>query len=259
MRWETLSWPDFKAIDRNTPVVLNLASIEQHGPHLPVSTDSSIGRFFVDELDRRLDRQVLVLPQVKICCSAHHMDFPGTLSVRHETLLAYVCEILESVVAHGFRNLVLVNSHGGNRAIGQVILEKFGAQHRDCRVVFLTWWHLAADKLAAIRQSGFAGVGHACEFETAIMMHAEPESVRRHLIPGQNYVKTFPWADSDMMMAGRASLFRSVGEMSGGTGVLGDASLASVEKGRQITNAVLEHLTDVVQSLREAQTPPPAE
>ena len=157
MRWDDLTWMELDRVDRSTPVVLNIASIEQHGPHLPVSTDSLIGGFFVEELSRRLGDEVMVLPQVKVCCSAHHMQFPGTLSVSHETLLAYVCEMLELVVAHGFRNLVLVNSHGGNRAIGQVILEKFGAAHPDCRVVFLTWWHMAADRLAAIREFGFAG------------------------------------------------------------------------------------------------------
>ena len=249
MRWEDLTWMEIDRLARSTPVVMNLASIEQHGPHLPVSTDSAIGGFFVGELDRRLGAEVLVLPQVKICCSAHHMDFPGTLSVRHETLLAYVCEILGSVVAHGFRNLILVNSHGGNRAIGQVILEKFGAAHPECRVVFLTWWHMAADKLASIRESGFAGVGHACEFETAIMMRADPASVRSEFITGQNYAPTYPWADSDMMTSGRASLFRTVKDASGGTGVLGDASLASPEKGERITEAVLEHLIEIVRTL----------
>ncbi len=252
MRWEDLTWMEIDKIDRSTPIVLNLASIEQHGPHLPVSTDSTIGGFFVDELDRRAGSGVLVLPQIKICCSAHHMDFPGTLTVRHETLLAYVTEILESVVAHGFSNLVMVNSHGGNQAIGQVILEKFGAAHPKCRIVFLTWWRMAADKLALIQESGFAGVGHACEFETSIMMHAVPDSVRTALITGKNYVPTFPWADADMMVAGRAAYFRTIKEASNGTGVLGDASLASTAKGERITEAVLEHLLEIVHSLRVA-------
>jgi creatinine amidohydrolase len=250
MRWEDLSWVDFESVDRSTPVVINIAAIEQHGPHLPVSTDALIGGFFIDELNRALGKQVLTLPQVKVCCSAHHMDFPGTLSVRHETLMAYVCDMLECVVTHGFRNIVIVNSHGGNRAVGQVILEKFGAAHRDCRIVFLTWWHMAAPELAKIRESGFAGVGHACEFETAILMHGVPDCVRKELITGLNYVPTYPWADSDMLTSGRASLYRPISEMSGGSGVLGDASLATPEKGKAITDAVITQLSEIVTSLR---------
>lgn len=252
MRWEDLTWMEIDRLDRSTPIVMNIASIEQHGPHLPVSTDSAIGGFFMAELDRRAGKGVLVLPQVKVCCSAHHMDFPGTLTVSHETLLAYLSEMLESVVAHGFRTIVLVNSHGGNRALGQVLLEKFGAAHPECQVAFLTWWHMAADELGAIRESGFAGVGHACEFETAIMMHGVPGSVRDELISGQNYVPTYPWADSDMMQSGRAALFRTIKASSNGTGVLGDPSLASAEKGKQITEAVMRHLIEIVGSLKDA-------
>lgn len=250
MRWEDLTWMEFERIDRSTPVVMNLAAIEQHGPHLPVSTDSSIGGFFMEELDRRLDEKILVLPQVKVCCSSHHMDFPGTLSVRHETLVSYVGDILESVVTHGFCNLILVNSHGGNRAIGQVILEKFGAAHQDCNIVFLTWWHLAARKLEAIQESGFTGLGHACEFETALMMHAAPNTVHTELISGQNYIPGFPWADADMLVSSPASHYRTIKDVSGGTGVLGDPSLASAEKGARITEAVMEDLIEVVTAIR---------
>ncbi|MFK4048009.1 creatininase family protein, partial [Roseomonas mucosa] len=73
MYWEDLTWPELDRTSRTTPVVLNLASIEQHGPHLPLSTDSAIGGFFMQKLDEALGSSVLVLPQVKVCCSAHHM------------------------------------------------------------------------------------------------------------------------------------------------------------------------------------------
>ncbi|MFL5122923.1 MAG: creatininase family protein, partial [Microvirga sp.] len=129
-------------------------------------------------------------------------------------------------------------------------LEKFGAAHRDCRIVFLTWWRMAADDLSKIQESGFGGVGHACEFETSIMMHGVPNSVREGLIAGQNYVPTYHWADSDMMTAGRAGLFRTVKAMSNGTGVLGDPSLASPGKGARITEAVVGRLAAIVQDLR---------
>lgn len=250
MRWETLTTNEVAALDRDIPVVLNVAAIEQHGPHLPLETDAVIGDHFLQALEQRLGSQVLVLPQVKVCCSEHHMDFAGTLSVRHETFLAYVGDILESVARHGFRNIVLFNSHGGNQAIGQVLLETFGTKHRDCRVAFLTWWRLAAKELGAIRQSAFAGVNHACEFETSLMLLGAPESVRTALVSGMSYVETHDWANADMILPARGALFRSMHEMSGGTGVVGDPSLASREKGQAITAAVVEQLAHVVESLR---------
>jgi creatinine amidohydrolase len=252
MRWEQLTTNEIAALDRTIPVMLNIAAIEQHGPHLPLDTDARIGDHFLSRLDERLGDRVLVLPQVKVCCSEHHMDFAGTLSIRHETFLLYVGDILESVVRHGFRNVILFNSHGGNQAIGQVLLETFGAKHRECRIAMLTWWRLAAKELSVIRESGFAGINHACEFETSLMLHAVPDSVRRDLISGMSYVETHDWANADMILPARGALFRSMKEMSNGTGVVGDPSRATAEKGERITAAVVDQLAHVVESLARA-------
>ncbi len=251
MRWETLTTNEVGALDRDIPVVLNVAAIEQHGPHLPLETDAVIGDHFLQALEQKLGDRVLILPQVKVCCSEHHMDFAGTLSVRHETFLAYVGDILESVARHGFRNIVVFNSHGGNQAIGQVLLETFGTKHRDCRVAFLTWWRLAAKELGAIRESAFAGINHACEFETSLMLLGAPESVRTALVSGMSYVETHDWANADMILPARGALFRSMHEMSGGTGVVGDPSLATREKGQAITAAVVAQLANVVETIRQ--------
>jgi len=177
------------------------------------------------------------------------MDLPGTLTVSHETFLAYVGGILDSVRRHGFRTIVLFNSHGGNQAIGQVLLESFGAKHRDCRIAMLTWWRLAAPEISAIRESGPGGANHACELETSLMLHIDPGSVRREKVSGMNYVETYDWANADMIEGNRGALFRSMADMSGGTGVVGDPSLASAEKGAAIIEAVVGQLQHVVESL----------
>ena len=252
MRWDKLTTNEFAGLDRSIPVIINVAAIEQHGPHLAIDTDVAIGGHFLDRLEERMGDEVLILPQVKVCCSEHHMDFAGTLSVRHETFLAYVGDILESVVRHGFTNLVIFNSHGGNQAIGQVLLEAFGSRHRDCRIALLTWWRLAALELEAIRESGFAGVNHACEFETSLMLLAAPDSVRRELIGEMSYVETYDWANADMIRASRGAFFRTMHQMSGGTGVVGDPSTATAHKGERITDAVVTELERVVRSLTKA-------
>ena len=250
MQWQRLTTAEIGAYDKATPVVLGIAAIEQHGPHLPVETDVIIGQHLLGAIDERLGRDVLILPGVQVCCSEHHMDFSGTLTVRHETMLAYVGDILNSVAAHGFRNLVLFNSHGGNQAIGQVILEKFGTRHRDCRIAMLTWWRLAGPELAGISELGPGGTGHACEFETSLVLLAEPGAVRRELIPGRSLVETFPWATADMLAGGRGSLYRSMAEQSAGTGVVGDPTTASAAKGQRITAAVVDAAETVIRSLR---------
>jgi creatinine amidohydrolase len=249
MKWQSMTSAEIAALDRSTPVVLGIAAIEQHGPHLPVNTDAIIGQHLLDALDARLAQDVCILPPVQVCCSEHHMDFAGTLTVRHETMLAYITDILDSVVAHGFRNLVLFNSHGGNQAIGQVILEKFGVRHPGQRIALLTWWRIAAPELTNLSESGFGGVGHACEFETSLIMFAQPDAVRTDRIPGRSNVATYPWAQADMLVGGRGSLYRSMKEMSGGNGVVGDPTTASAEKGERITSAVVDVACNVIRSL----------
>jgi creatinine amidohydrolase len=249
MRWEALSTKDFAQVARSAPVLMNIAAIEQHGPHLPVDVDACIGQHLVDELDRVMGDRILSLPQIKVCCSAHHMAFAGSLTVSHESFLAYAFDLLSSVVAHGFKTIVVLNSHGGNQAIGQVLIEKLGMAHPDVRFVFMTWWKTASAELRELRESPFGGVNHACEFETALMMHIAPEAVREDLIGGYNHVLPYEWADADMLDSRSASLFRPMDVSSGGTGVVGDPSLGTPEKGRRISDIVVTKIARILEDV----------
>ena len=250
MRWEKLTSVEVDALDRSIPVIMNIAAIEQHGPHLPLDTDAQIGGHFLRELDKRIPADVLILPPVVVCASEHHMDFAGTLTVQHTTMLAYVTDILNAVAAHGFRNIILFNSHGGNLGIGQVISEVFGSRHPDCQVAMLTWWKIATDALLPLQESGFGGVGHACEFETSLMLHIDEASVRKEHIAGYNFVASHDWANGDLLRGSRGSLFRTMAEITGGTGVLGDPSLATSAKGEAITTIVVDALREIVETMR---------
>jgi creatinine amidohydrolase len=252
MRWEDQTTRQLASLSRDLPVVLNVAAVEQHGPHLPLATDSLVGEHFLSRLDQRMPDDVLVLPQVKVCCSAHHMDFDGTLTVRHETFLNYVGDILDCVATHGFRNIVLFNSHGGNEAIGRVLLEKWGAANPESRIFMLTWWRVASATLAKIQESPFGGVGHACEFETSLLLYFAPKSVLSAQIPDMNIEPTFKWAEGDMLNASCGALYRSMKEISRGSGVVGAPSFASAEKGERISDVVTEALVHMLRDIRES-------
>lgn len=252
MIWETLATTEFAAIDRKVPVILPIAAVEQHGPHLPLSVDCDIGSHFLAKAEARFGGDMLVLPQIRVACSQHHMDFPGTLTVQPETFLAYAADILESVISHGFDRIVIFNSHGGNQAIGRVLADKIGVRHRHCHVVMATWWTLVGNALAPLQESERGGVAHACEFETSVMMQAHPEKIRTDEIAGMSHAATHEWAREDMLHGARASLFRTMYEKSEGTGTVGDPSMASAEKGTRITEAVVDALAAVVRDLRGA-------
>ncbi|WP_099867283.1 creatininase family protein [Pararhizobium haloflavum] len=253
MIWDRLATTEFAGLDRRMPVILPIAAVEQHGAHLPLSVDCDIGSHFLAEAETRFGEDMLILPQIRVACSQHHMDFAGTLTVQSETFLAYAADLLESVIAHGFDRILIFNSHGGNRAIGHVLADKIGVRHRHCHVVMSTWWTLAGKALEPLQESAHGGVAHACEFETSVMMLAHPDKVRQDQITTMSHVATHEWAQEDMLHAARALLFRTMHEKSGGTGTVGDPSKASAEKGARITETVIDALRMVVRDLKAAR------
>jgi creatinine amidohydrolase len=146
---------------------------------------------------------------------------------------------------------VIFNAHGGNRGICQVLLEQFGADHPDCKIVVVSWWRLIADELLAITETGPGGVGHACELETSLMMLIAPQTVRHAAIePRANNLATYDWAEEDLLRPSRASLYRSIKQITP-NGAWGDPSKISVEKGRRIADAVAAALCKVVGDLAQ--------
>ena len=157
MNWQDLTTTGFEGIDRSTPVVLPVAAVEQHGPHLPLATDRLIAEYFAEELNGRLGSHVLMLPSMPVGCSEHHMEFAGSLTLDQETFMAVAKQYLHSAWRHGFRNFLVLNAHGGNQGVCQVLLEQFGATHPDCQVATATWWRVAAEGLLALNESGPGG------------------------------------------------------------------------------------------------------
>jgi len=245
MIWDQLTSPEINALDRNIPVIFPVSATEQHGPHLPLATDRLIGEHFCNELDKALPDKVLILPILSVGCSEHHMDFTGTLSIRHQTFLNQAHDILSSVIRHGFKNIIVFNSHGGNLAVGQLLLEKIGEMHSGIQVVFATWWKLVLEALFELTDTGPGGVGHAGEFETSLMLYIQPEMVRLDKLEGVNNIKSYDWAEGDMLRSPRATIYRSMKEMTK-NGVYGNPNICSAEKGHQITTLVANALNKIV-------------
>lgn len=248
MIWQELTSPDFRAIDRATPVVLPVAAIEQHGPHLPLATDRMIAEHFVAELNQRLGAGVLTLPTVAVGCSDHHMDFAGSLTLAQETFIAVCLQSLDAARRHGFRNFLVLNAHGGNQGACQVLLERFGADHPDCQIAAATWWRAAGEALVPLNETGPGGVGHACEFETSLMLLIAPQLVRMEAIKPRGNVPTFDWAEGDLLRSPRVALFRTMKQMTP-HGAFGDPANANAAKGKQITEIVCAALSIVLRDL----------
>jgi creatinine amidohydrolase len=176
------------------------------------------------------------------------MEFSGTLTLSHGTFAAVVKEVIASVLRHGFYKIILFNSHGGNQGICQVIVEQSGQEFPEAHFVGITWWNLAREALKEISETGPGGTGHACEFETSLMECIAGHLVDKEKIQKGRNIPGFPWAEGDMLHGAKASYYRSMHEMTS-NGVFGDPTMASAEKGRRITAAVLSALREVTAGL----------
>lgn len=245
MRWAELTSRQFTELSRDTVCVLPIGAIEQHGPHLPVSTDYLIATALSERLDDSYDGKLLVMPGLSVSCSAHHLAFPGTLSTKHDSLLSTVKQIVESAAKHGFRRFLLLNAHGGNIAIGGVIAEQLSADLPDCEVVFATWFRAASQQLRPLVVGEFPAVGHACEFETSIIMAIRPELVDYDAIADDGIAAKSPLLRADLLSGGPAVLALPFDKITK-NGVWGKPSLASADKGQAILDVVIPALKDLI-------------
>jgi creatinine amidohydrolase len=255
MRWEELTSPEIAALDREqTIIILPIGSLEQHGNHMPLGTDTMLSHSV--SLAAAGDAgNVLVLPPPWYGFSAHHMRFPGSISLRAETLIALCDDIVASVVTHGFRRMLIVNGHGGNNGIIDVLAATLGHRHYGkARVAALTYFVLAREEIAALRRSEPGGMGHACEFETSMMQHVRAELVKidraatTYPAPGSAYLTT------DLLGAQPVRVYHDFGDLSP-TGTLGDPSLASPEMGARFFAASVDALRAFIEDFRSWPIP----
>lgn len=175
-----LSWPAVAALSKDTPVVFPIAAVEQHGHHLPVFTDSLLLGEIIRRAREPLAHRVLFAPLMWLGNSDHHLDFPGTLSAPPRTYLDLLNALAENFVQHGFRRLVFVNGHGGNDVPGRQTVFELRQRHRqrdDLLFLLATYWSLGARPWETNPSLQQKAMGHACEWETSMMLRLDPQRV----------------------------------------------------------------------------------
>jgi creatinine amidohydrolase len=256
MRWEELSVSTIEGLDRDAIVlVLPLGSVEQHGRHLPVGTDTMLATAVSLAAADRLSGRVVVLPPPWYGYSPHHMSFPGTLTLDAEILMGLVGNITASLVSHGFRRLLVVNGHGGNAGIVDLLSSMLGHRfYGRARIAGLTYFQLAREAIAKHRLSEPGGMGHACEFETSMMQHLRPElvSISQAQIAypdtGSDYLST------DLLIGSRVRTYHDFRDLSP-SGTLGDPSLATPEAGARFHSLVVDELVRFIEDFSSWKIP----
>lgn len=242
-----LTWTDVAALDKDPGVViLPVGAIEQHGPHLPLITDTLLATHVLDRTLSQLPSEVRAwaLPPLNYGKSVEHVGFPGTLSLSTETLLAVLHDIARSVRAAGFRRLAFFNGHGGNMAV-------LDAAARDIRaetglLCFCLHPSLYVDPPFEIREEEARYGFHAGELETSLMLAIAPELV--HPERALRHIPAFDGGDTPLNFFGAASAAWLTRDWSP-SGVFGDATLGSAQKGEQLLAAATKRLSGLIETI----------
>ena len=226
---------------RNAIVILPVASLEQHGQHLPVEVDTILGETVAARTAEKVlakGESVLVLPVLWTGLSEHHMSFGGTITLDTAAFSALVEGVARSVLRHGFRRIVLLNAHGGNenalRTITDDLTPKLGVP-----IVQMTYWYAAAAAIAKILETQ-GGLTHACEAETSMMMAVRPELVAVDRIPRPNASRS---PGIEEVVGGGVHMWRSIGSRSA-TGGMGNPDAATPQKGEALFDAISTALAE---------------
>ena len=180
MQLADLKWSDVDRLPRTTPVVIPIAALEQHGRHMPVFTDSMLLGEVIRRVADELRERVLFTPLMWLGNSEHHLDFPGTMSAAPRVYLDLLRDMAENFLHHGFTRIVLVNGHGGNIVPAQQALFELRQKHRDRADLLLlstTYWTLGAQPQKLDASLVQNRMGHACEWETSMMLRIAPQLV----------------------------------------------------------------------------------
>jgi creatinine amidohydrolase/Fe(II)-dependent formamide hydrolase-like protein len=240
-----LTWPQARQrLSEVDLALLPVGAIEQHGPHLPLDTDA----FDAEHLAREVaaacsDPKPLVLPLIPYGVSYHHEDFDGTISVSPDTLSRLVYEVGMNLARQGIKKLVIINGHGGN-----VPALKFAAQNinRDAHIFTTVETGESSDTdVAAITET--RGDVHSGEVETSTALATRPHLVR--MDRAETFVPRFSSHYLDFASKRSVEWYARTARISP-SGVMGDPSKASAEKGRRIWEVMVRNLVEFVEDLK---------
>lgn len=253
--YHELSWVEIKdAVKGGVIPILPVGSIEQHGPHLPLVTDAFTA-FSICVRAAEASGDLLVMPPVYYGCSAHHMDFPGTISIEISNFIGYIYDICKSLAIHGFKRMIILNGHGGNIAPLQIVARKI-SEETGLLCALISWWNLAREEIMKLRESEFpGGMAHSCELETSVMLSLRPEHVHmERAVKDIGFPKSsFIWLDlTSQSPVYLSENFSSFSE----TGVVGDPTLATAEKGEKILSIVIRNLVKFVEEFKTREIRP---
>jgi creatinine amidohydrolase len=235
---ERCTWQDVRDADREMVCLIPTGSIEQHGPHLPLATDTLLSTGVARLVEAARPNKALLLPGIFLGCSSHHMGFPGSLTASFETYAAVLAETIGCGLHHGFRKFFVLNGHGGNTEPNGTTLRDLKDSHPNCVFAHAGYFSFIPQSILDRLSGPLKGIRHACEAEASMMMHLHPDLVRTDRLrddglkmdppppAGLNYIQPFDEITQE--------------------GSFGYASLASAETGKMLIESAVDGVSRAV-------------
>ncbi|HEY7198350.1 MAG TPA: creatininase family protein [Gaiellaceae bacterium] len=254
--YERLTWPEVRfAAEQDRVCLIPVATLEDHGPHLPIDTDLRITAEICRRVAEAAEDHVVLLPAIPHGYSPHHMDFPGPITIGWDTFTKYLLDIGRSLARHGFRRILYLNGHGSNQNLVEMAARLVGVEYPEvlAAAAFYLSGKESAQLIAEIRDSEQGGMAHACELETSIYLAIDEEAVDMEravdeLGYRQSEYAYMDWSDGPLKLMPWWSSFST-------TGVQGRATRANVEKGRKLLDGAVSEVTGFVRDLKERPLP----
>lgn len=258
-----MTWPEIREVVKEDRVaVVPVATYEDHGYHLPIDTDVLLCTEVCRRTAERFWEEIVLIPPVTHGYSPHHMDFPGTITINGQTFINYVLDICKSLAHHGFKRILLVNGHGSNTPFLEVA-GRLAIVETEGKILCgsVNYWALSKvrEVAAQIRETEIGGMSHACEFETSLYLVLKPEMVdmskatKEMPATSKSFISDLtagkPKDASHLFLMPYWSTFST-------SGVRGDATKATKEKGEKFLAAAIEGLIELVRELRQYEIRP---
>jgi len=224
-----LTWLECDAVSRDVVVMIPTGSCEQHGPHLPLFTDTILASAAADAVEARLPDKVLLTPPLWLGASGHHLAMTGTLSASFSAYIGALQSVVESLIPHGFHKFYVINGHGGNTEPNGVALRELKSKYLNCTFGHRGYFSFIGPEIEDVMTGPVKTIMHACEAEASLMMHVAPGLVRTDKLRDDG-LTTSP------SVQGVIHHFDELTEQ----GSLGYATLATAEKGRKLFELAVE-------------------
>lgn len=239
MKLAECTWHDVRDLDRNMVVLIPAGSLEQHGPHLPLFTDSLLASAVAEAVEASLSDQILLTPTLWLGASGHHLAFPGTLSASFEAYEAALDSVIRSLAPHGFWKFYVLNGHGGNTEPNGIVLRKLKAESPHLLVGHSGYFSfIPEDVMTNVMEGPVKHIRHACEAEASLALHLFPHLVKKDKLRDDGLV-------ADPPVRGLVHHFDEMTQ----EGSWGYATLATPDKGQKLFEAAVEGAAKELQDL----------